>query len=214
MEIKNIETLYDGYRFRSRLEARWAVFFNEANIMYEYEPEGFKFDKVCYLPDFYLPEFKVYVEIKPTGEIAEGNCTKWESLCAQFRDLTGRAILLCYGDPAERGFSHKLFAFDMCDSSAGTSDYYCGFATCDYRTVLVVEPQRADREIFVISNGEYHESPMVKPANQFEGIDTSDLWKLAVNDIDLGRLIDDITTDASLKARRVRFEHGENPRRR
>jgi hypothetical protein len=27
-EIKAIETSYKGYRFRSRLEARWAVFFD------------------------------------------------------------------------------------------------------------------------------------------------------------------------------------------
>ena len=37
--IKAKETYYDGYRFRSRLEARWAVFFN--NIGLEYEMEGF-----------------------------------------------------------------------------------------------------------------------------------------------------------------------------
>ena len=40
-EIKAIETYYKGYRFRSRLEARWAVFFDAAGIKYEYEPEGF-----------------------------------------------------------------------------------------------------------------------------------------------------------------------------
>ncbi len=31
------ETYYDGYRFRSRLEARWAVFFNNIGLEYEYE---------------------------------------------------------------------------------------------------------------------------------------------------------------------------------
>ena len=29
---KAIETLYKGYRFRSRLEARWAVFFDASKI--------------------------------------------------------------------------------------------------------------------------------------------------------------------------------------
>lgn len=29
-EIKAIDTYYKGYRFRSRLEARWAVFFDAA----------------------------------------------------------------------------------------------------------------------------------------------------------------------------------------
>ena len=41
-EIKAIETVYNGYRFRSRLEARWAVFFDAMQIRYEYEPEGFR----------------------------------------------------------------------------------------------------------------------------------------------------------------------------
>lgn len=38
--IKAKETEYNGYRFRSRLEARWAVFFDVLGIKYEYEPEG------------------------------------------------------------------------------------------------------------------------------------------------------------------------------
>lgn len=72
MEIKPIETHYNGYRFRSRLEARWAVFFDAAGIKYEYEPEGFEVrpdinDNVYrYLPDFYLPDYDLYVEVKPT----------------------------------------------------------------------------------------------------------------------------------------------------
>ncbi|HEX6827105.1 MAG TPA: hypothetical protein VF077_12380 [Nitrospiraceae bacterium] len=39
--IKAIETQYNGYRFRSRLEARWAIFFDIAGIAYHYEPEGY-----------------------------------------------------------------------------------------------------------------------------------------------------------------------------
>lgn len=63
--IKPIETLYNGYRFRSRLEARWAVFFDAAGIKHEYEPEGFELpDGTKYLPDFYLPELRIFVEIK------------------------------------------------------------------------------------------------------------------------------------------------------
>ena len=55
MDIKPIETIYDGYKFRSRLEARWAVFFDALGVPYEYESEGFV------LPSGrqYLPDFKV-----------------------------------------------------------------------------------------------------------------------------------------------------------
>lgn len=53
--IAPIQTYYNGYHFRSRLEARWAVFFDEIGVEYEYEPEGFKTsDGTCYLPDFKL----------------------------------------------------------------------------------------------------------------------------------------------------------------
>jgi hypothetical protein len=53
--LKPIETQYKGYRFRSRLEARWAVFFDALGIEWEYEPEGFDLgDGLYYLPDFRL----------------------------------------------------------------------------------------------------------------------------------------------------------------
>ena len=66
MTIKAIETVYNGYRFRSRLEARWAVFFDALGIKYDYEPEGFDLGELgWYLPDFYLSGLKYYVEIKP-----------------------------------------------------------------------------------------------------------------------------------------------------
>jgi len=65
MKIKTINTIYNGYKFRSRLEARWAVFFDVLNIPYEYEKEGFDLDDVgWYLPDFWLPEQHYWIEIK------------------------------------------------------------------------------------------------------------------------------------------------------
>jgi hypothetical protein len=71
MKINAIETIYDGYKFRSRLEARWAVFFKEAGIKYLYENEGYALPSGWYLPDFYLPELNLFVEVKqvePTDE--------------------------------------------------------------------------------------------------------------------------------------------------
>jgi hypothetical protein len=38
--IRAIETLYRGCRFRSRLEARWAVFFQTLGVPWHYQPEG------------------------------------------------------------------------------------------------------------------------------------------------------------------------------
>lgn len=65
-QIKAIDTVYNGYRFRSRLEARWAVFFDTLGIEYEYEPEGFDLGEAgWYLPDFYLRKQNLWLEIKP-----------------------------------------------------------------------------------------------------------------------------------------------------
>ena len=52
MKIKAIETEFKGYKFRSRLEARWAVFFETLGCDWEYEPEGFDLNGLYYLPDF------------------------------------------------------------------------------------------------------------------------------------------------------------------
>ena len=71
MNIKPIETIYKGYRFRSRLEARWAVFFDALGVEYEYEPEGYEFDDgTRYLSDFLLKNTEgrtkgdLFVEVK------------------------------------------------------------------------------------------------------------------------------------------------------
>ncbi len=54
-ELKIKDTYYKGYRFRSRLEARWAVFFDACGVRWEYEPEGYDLgDGISYLPDFKL----------------------------------------------------------------------------------------------------------------------------------------------------------------
>lgn len=71
--MQAIETVYNGYRFRSRLEARWAVFFDRCGIKYRYEVEGFKLaDGSAYLPDFWIDHnfcadmgWGFWVEIKP-----------------------------------------------------------------------------------------------------------------------------------------------------
>ena len=62
--IKAIPTKYNGYTFRSRQEARWAVFFDHLGIEYEYEKEGFDLPCGYYLPDFWIPEWKAWIEIK------------------------------------------------------------------------------------------------------------------------------------------------------
>lgn len=76
MTVKAIETRYAGCRFRSRLEARWAVFFDRFSISWEYEPQGYVVGGFegsgfapavpgrPYLPDFWLPAEQLWVEVK------------------------------------------------------------------------------------------------------------------------------------------------------
>ncbi len=77
MPIGAIQTLYAGCRFRSRLEARWAVFFDTLGIAWEYEPQGIhcswrlSLDEGTfpYLPDFWLPDLGLWAEVK--GQLAD-----------------------------------------------------------------------------------------------------------------------------------------------
>ena len=64
--MRAIETEHDGHVFRSRIEARWSVFFNEAGLQYEYEKQGFHLNGRRYLPDFWLPKPCWWIEIKGT----------------------------------------------------------------------------------------------------------------------------------------------------
>lgn len=93
--IKAIETEYNGYLFRSRLEARWAVFFDTLGIRYHYELEGFDIGGMKYLPDFYLPQLECWAEVKPTilSPIEFRKCF-----------ASKKRFLLLDGQPELRGF--------------------------------------------------------------------------------------------------------------
>lgn len=63
-----IPTTYRGTLFRSRLEARWAAFFDEMDWPWEYEP----FDADGYIPDFaLLGNRPLLVEVKPAATLDE-----------------------------------------------------------------------------------------------------------------------------------------------
>jgi len=94
MALKAIETRYKGYRFRSRLEARWAVFFDALGVRWQYEPEGFDLDGVWYLPDFWLSDLECWAEVKPVRP------TLLEiSKVQMLQEATGQQVLLIAGDP-------------------------------------------------------------------------------------------------------------------
>ena len=128
--IQPIETKYKGYRFRSRLEARWAVFFDALGVEWEYEPEGFQLPSgKKYLPDFRLKcwgtrgshflktPFDLYVEVKGvmTWEDADKirefcGLETYETICQSFTCLD------CEGDWGDCPLGYlgksKNYAFD------------------------------------------------------------------------------------------------------
>jgi hypothetical protein len=79
--LKPIQTRAYGCLFRSRLEARYALFMTELGVKWHYEPEGFSLEAGNYLPDFFLPqvgEKGSWLEIKPHGTGSYfGYCAGW-----------------------------------------------------------------------------------------------------------------------------------------
>lgn len=63
--IAAIPTVYRGRQYRSRLEAKWAAFFDLVGWQHEYEP----FDLGEWSPDFLLPELNALIEVKPITEL-------------------------------------------------------------------------------------------------------------------------------------------------
>ena len=64
-DIQPKDTYFNGVWYQSKLEAQWAVFFSAANIVYQSQPGTFpKIGGGGYKPDFYLPQFDLYVEVK------------------------------------------------------------------------------------------------------------------------------------------------------
>lgn len=145
MEIKAIETVYNGYRFRSRLEARWAVFFDAMGIKWQYEAEGYDLgDLGWYLPDFWLPDHKWHAEVKP-GEFSEVEFAKAYGI--------GKTVILD-GMPENRpyflardddnDYGYQWYYYDNYpfpnngDSYYGTDFFYHGFCNFDdyYRTEI------------------------------------------------------------------------------
>lgn len=94
--MKAIETEYAGVLFRSRTEARWAVFFDALGVRWRYEHEGYELAHGRYLPDFWLPDLKTWVEIK--GQAPTDN--EWE-LCSELATATGHRAVLFVGSPLD-----------------------------------------------------------------------------------------------------------------
>lgn len=181
--IKAIETVYAGYRFRSRLEARWAVFFDALNIRYEYEKEGFDLgDGMRYLPDFWLPEQRCWIEIKGQAPTEEE-----QDKAARLNEATDHPVFIFWGaiECPDGSYtpSHDS-AFMLCGGWDSTH-WWCECPVCGS---LGIEFEGRSARL---------------PCRCLRKIDPHD---------DRGHNYDSLRLKTAYEAaRQVRFEHGETP---
>ena len=216
-KIKAIQTEYNGFLFRSRTEARWAVFFDAIGINYRYELEGYDLSESGYLPDFYLPDYKVWVEIKPLdADIVRfvGDYNEWEKKCDRFRSESGQAIVICYDAPSYDN-PMRLFAWDTCDSGGGESEFDAVFKHEKGKTYLVGIDAREDRSLHVTER--FDTSDLVITAWEWLHLDSyrtyRALKKAALDEVEerFDPKANDVLNLAKKASRQVRFEHGETP---
>lgn len=200
-ELKAIQTEYKGYLFRSRLEARWAVFFDACGVDWEYEPEGYDLgDGLYYLPDFLLHGvtvnhgyFKkncdIYVEVK--GQMNDADAEKINRFYAagypEDNDwgVSKTAVLVVGNIPDGETISEILDNLQ----TAAYDDHGDWPNSFNFSTV----------------DGDYFAAyPGVDKRGRFNlfGDDSSYLWSMNGT----------ATEKAYRMARQARFEYGETPR--
>ena len=157
-EYKAIETIYNGYRFRSRLEARWAVFFDTAGIRYEYEPEGFETtgyeEFYRYLPDFYFPDWDIYGEVKPSLEKLEEDEEKLSAMI-DWDGPMAKGLLILGQIPANIGCAPVLYLLKH-DKKCIARRHCTILSPKNSKTILVVEDEVAE-------SAGYPDLPISKP---------------------------------------------------
>ena len=189
-DIKPIETVYNGYRFRSRLEARWAVFFDSLKIKWLYEPEGFYINGSAYLPDFYLPDCKQFFEVK--GVMSTNDLDKIKSLI-----YAGYSVTIGYDDGKFTACDYwgrddqTQKIFDLC---TGSDSWLCHCNACG-------------KYWFMGSNGIYS----CQNCETYDGDHHFDVVMDYHNYITAFGRCEGGHTEAWDVARRARFEHGEKP---
>lgn len=201
--IKAIETRYAGCRFRSRLEARWAVFFDHLGIRWDYEPEGYSTPAGGYLPDFmlHLPNERTLFEVKPESQADEDTDKRWfyASNAADGR------LIVAYGmprpDQLEPSLGHMNGHLNLIDGRGDEDcwgwDNFYAFCLCPWcRKVGIEFGGRGARVCGHAKHGlTYREAE-----NQIGHSDKAYSY-------DDPRIV-----DAYVAARSARFEHGERGR--
>lgn len=161
--VAAIQTRYAGYHFRSRLEARWAVFLDHLGVEWLYEPEGYSLPSGPYLPDFLVhphTPYQFWLEIKPV-----------------LPDAGGREA----GVLMELANATRIHAFMYCRPPGSPvplhSDWAAEFGRhfyADRRYLKPVPGYEEWHELDTWDSGLEHTGLWAYPGNQHPG--TMDLW--------------------------------------
>lgn len=213
--IKAIETYYKGYHFRSRLEARWAVFFDTLGIEWKYEDQGFERQVVDfvsngepvykterYLPDFYLPNRwgggGIYVEVKGDTNALKKDWYRHASMhdfggiLPNFADSFGesRGGLLLLSEVPEAS-QQKIYFHPILQHHKGLVKSYAFF---NGNEIAVVEESRLTKMLGV--------APIF-------GLDAEeDNWNIDTRQVHSYQYYPQVEK-AYFAARAARFEHGQ-----
>lgn len=99
--IRALPSYWRGIVFRSRTEARWAAFFDALGLEWVYEPEGYELqDGTWYLPDFWLPQLRLWVEVKPSYGASRHERDK----CRMLAEGLGYPVMVTDGQPRHAYF--------------------------------------------------------------------------------------------------------------
>jgi len=146
-QLKAIDTKFDGNLYRSRLEARWAVFMKRLRINFMYEHEGYDLgDGVWYLPDFWLPTFNggCFVEVKPIA-FTEIEIEKVKRLVA----ASNMPCILAVGLPDFK--CQEIVFYDVCNGIENFDISY-GLMNADsafYEDRMYMCPPYANRDLTI-----------------------------------------------------------------
>ena len=194
--LRPIETRWKGYRFRSRLEARWAVFFDLLKLRWAYEVEGYHLPK----GDLYLPDFQVwtpqgvrmFVEIKPETTTQD---PKFDQLQEALR---WERSWLASGDPLTHLHSSQICP--RCGCSCPRDDWGHDVGSLQFTEQCV----HCDQE--TPGGGDHplnSDGLMGCSYRPHKGLIYTPRGEMAVLSFKL--------KEAAEKARSARFEHGESP---
>lgn len=134
-------TSYIGREFRSRLRLRWAVFFYWMKFQWEYDPENGQLDGDKYIPDFWLPQPRMYAAVRSRPFTRK----EFDALARHVQE-TGHDCLLLDSPP-----DYRYYPFISVTRDLSYAKYLRGESVCYWLTSFYIN--RTDRSPFYTEFG-------------------------------------------------------------